>query len=96
MNRSPLDTLLDDVEEALSRRLGDIVAHRLVGAARQAAALGADAASRLLEGMVEYALEEKHLLVARGELDRLRDETESLAAQLDRLEERIRRLAGDR
>jgi len=96
MNRSPLDTLLDDVEEALSRRLGDIAAHRLVGAARQAAALGADAASRLLEGMVEYALEEKRLLVARGELDRLRDETESLAAQLDRLEERIRRLAGDR
>jgi ubiquinone biosynthesis protein UbiJ len=96
MTRQPLDTLLDEIEEALSRRIGDVVAHRLVGTARQAAALGTDAASRLLEGMVEYALEEKRLLVARAELERLREETGSLAAQLDRLEERIDRLAGRR
>jgi ubiquinone biosynthesis protein UbiJ len=96
MKPQSLEPLLDDIEEALSRRLGDVAAHRLVGAARQAAALGADAASRLLEGMVEYALEEKRLLVARAELARLRGESESLAARLAMLEERINRLAGDR
>ena len=96
MNPRLLEPLLDDIEEALSRRIGDVAAHRLVGAARQAAALGAYAGSRLLEGMVEYALEEKRLLAARVELDALRGETERLAGRLAQLEERIARLGGDR
>jgi len=91
-----IDALLDDVEEALARGLGDIAAHRLVGAARQAAALGADAGGRLLEGLVEYALEQKRLLVTRAELDALNDAARTLGERLQSLEQRIDRLGGSR
>ena len=90
------DVLLDDLEEALSRGLGDIAAHRLAGAARQAASLGADAGGRLLEGLIEYALEEKHLLVARAELDALKDARRALDERLERLQKRIDALGGAR
>ena len=91
-----LDVLLDDLEEALSRGLGDVAAHRLVGAARDAASLGRDAGGRLLEGLVEYALEEKRLVVARAELDSLTEATRQLRERLERLEQRIDRAAGSR
>ena len=96
MSTRPPDSLLDEVEEALSRRIGDIAAHRLARSAREVAALGRDAGGRLLEGLIEYALEEKRLLVRRAELAALKSEAESLSARLERLEERIDRLAGDR
>ena len=91
-----IDALLDDVEEALARGLGDIAAHRLAGAARQAAALGKDAGAHLLEGLVEYALEEQHLLVARAELDALKDATLKLEERLAELERRIDSLGRSR
>ncbi len=91
-----LDALLDDLEEALSRGVGDVAAHRLVGAARQVASLGADAGSRLLEGLVEYALEEKHLLVHRLELDALADAARELDGRIESLERRLERLAKPR
>ena len=91
-----LDVLLDDLEEALSRGLGDVAAHRLVGAARDAASLGRDAGGRLLEGLVEYALEEKRLVVARAELDSLTEATRQLRERLERLEQRIACAAGSR
>ena len=91
-----LEVLLDDLEEAVSRGLGDVAAHRLVGAARDAASLGRDAGGRLLEGLVEYALEEKRLVVARAELDSLTEATRELAERLERLEQRIDRAAGSR
>jgi len=90
------DVLLDDLEEALSRALGDVVAHRLVGAARDAASLGRDAGGRLLEGLVEYALEEKRLVVPRPELDALTEATRKLAERLESLEQRIDRVGGSR
>jgi ubiquinone biosynthesis protein UbiJ len=88
--------LLDDLEEALSRALGDVVAHRLVGAAREAAALGRDAGGRLLEGLVEYALEEKRLVVPRTELDALTEATRELLERLEALEQRIERAGWSR
>ena len=91
-----LDVLLDDLEEALSRAVGDVAAHRLVGAAREAASLGRDAGGRLLEGLVEYALEEKHLLVARAELDALKEAIRQLEERLEGLHRRIDRLDGSR
>lgn len=91
-----IDALLDEVEEALARGLGDIAAHRLVGAARQAAALGKDAGGRLLEGLIEYALDEKQLLVARAELEALKDASSKLEERLLSLERRIDRLGGSR
>ena len=89
-----LDALLDDVEEALSRRIGDIAAHRLVGTLREVAALQADAARRLGEGLVEYALEEPRLLVPRAEMDALAAAGERLHEDLERVEKRLERLGG--
>ena len=83
-----------DVEEDASHWLGDIAAHRLVGLAKEVAAWHADAARRLAEGLVEYAVEEKALLARRGELDALAASQARLRDGIERLEKRIDRLAG--
>ena len=74
-----------DVEEELSRVLGDVVAHRLAGAARAFAAWHLDAAQRVTGALVDYATEEKKLLVRRAEF-------EALAEPLARLRDAIARL----
>ena len=56
----------------------------------------ADYAERLLEGLVEYALEEKHLLVARAELDALKEAIRQLEERLEGLHSRVDRLDGSR
>ena len=89
-----LETLLDDAEEQLSRWVGDVAAHRLAGAARTLAELNTDAARRLAEGLIEYALEERRLLVSRAELEAHAAAGARLRDALQRLEERVERLAG--
>jgi ubiquinone biosynthesis protein UbiJ len=84
-----------DVEEDLSRVLGDAAAHRLVAAAKQFARWQADAVRRSAEGLMEYALEEKHLLVRRAELDELAGAAAVLRDAVERLEKRVERLAGE-
>ncbi|MGH8705573.1 MAG: ubiquinone biosynthesis accessory factor UbiJ [Burkholderiales bacterium] len=81
-----------DYEEDLSRLLGDAAAHRLAGLAAEVAGWHADAARRLAEGLMEYAIEEKHLLVPRAELDTLAAANAKLRDDLERLEKRIERL----
>ena len=83
-----------DVEEEVAKLLGDAAAHRLVGMAREVAAWHADAARRLAEGLVEYAAEEKRLLVKRGELEGFAAAHARLRDGLERLEKRIDRLGG--
>jgi len=81
-----------DAEEELAKVFGDAAAHRFAGMARGAVAWHADAAQRFAEAMVEYATEERPLLVQRGELEdcaarlaQLRDGLERLDKRLDRL-----------
>ena len=81
-----------DVEEEVAKLLGDVAAHRLVGMAREVAAWHADAARRLAEGLVDYAAEEKRLLVKRGELETIAGAHARLRDGLERLEKRIGRL----
>jgi ubiquinone biosynthesis accessory factor UbiJ len=83
-----------DVEEEVAKVFGDAVAHRLVGTARDLAAWHVDAARRLAEGIVEYAVEEKRLLVTRGELEGDAEAYARLRDGLERLEKRIARLGG--
>jgi len=83
-----------DAEEELSRFIGDAAAHRLAGMAREVAAWHADAARRLAEGLVEYAAEEKQLLVTRGELEGVAASHARLRDGLERLARRIERLGG--
>jgi len=81
-----------DAEEELAKLFGDAAGHRLAGMARDAVAWHADAAQRIAQAMVEYATEERPLLVQRGELKesaallaQLRDGLERLDKRLDRL-----------
>ena len=83
-----------DVEEEVAKVFGDAAAHRLVGAARGVAAWHADAARRLAESFIEYAAEEKQLLVTRGELEGIAAAQARLRDGLERLEKRVARLGG--
>jgi len=88
--------LRPDVEEAAAKLVGDVAAHRLVGMARNAVAWHADAARRIAGSLVEYAVEEKQLLVKRAELEEIAAAHARLRDGLERLEQRIERLAGGR
>jgi ubiquinone biosynthesis accessory factor UbiJ len=81
-----------DAEEAAARLIGDVAAHRLAGVARGALAWHADAVRRVGAGLVEYATEEKRLLVTRGELEGIAAAHARLRDGLERLEKRIDRL----
>ena len=81
-----------DLEEELSQVLGDVVAHRLAGAARAFAAWHLDAAQRLTGALVDYATEEKKLLVRRAEFDALSEPLAQLRDAIARLDKRLERL----
>jgi ubiquinone biosynthesis accessory factor UbiJ len=85
-----------DVEEGLSVWVGDVAAHRIVATAREIAKLQADAARRLAEGVIEYALEEQPLLVPRAGLEALAAAIGGLHERLDELQARLERLSGER
>ena len=81
-----------DVEEDLSRVVGDIAAQRLVGAGRAAAQWGRDAALRTAQGAAEYWTEEAPLIASRVKVQGFVEDVGQLREALDRLEKRIERL----
>jgi len=83
-----------DVEEDVAKFVGDVAAHRLVALARDAAAWHADAARRIAGSFVEYAVEERPVLVKRAALEGVAAAQARLRDGLERLEKRIERLAG--
>jgi len=85
-----------DVAEEAAKFVGDVAAHRLVALARDAAAWHADAARRIAGSFVEYAVEERQLLVKRVALEEVVAAHTRLRDGLERLEKRIERLAGGR
>jgi ubiquinone biosynthesis protein UbiJ len=60
---------------------------------RDLAAWQADAVRRLAESLVDYAVEERRMLVTRVELDALAAQAARLRDALERLEKRIGSLA---
>ena len=82
-----------DAEEDLSRLVGDVAAHRLVGLARGFAAWQADAARRLAASIADYLVEEKRVLVARPLAEDLAADIARLRDAVERLEKRVQRLA---
>lgn len=85
-----------DVEEDLSRVVGDIAAHRVAQAGRAAAAWPKQAAVSMAENAAEYLTEEKALLVTplqaaefMCEVDELRDAVERLDKRIERLSRRL-------
>ena len=81
-----------DVEEDLSRVVGDIAAHRIVGAGRAVSQWGRDATLRAAQGAAEYWTEESPLIASRVKVDGFVREVGELRDALERLEKRIERL----
>ena len=86
-------TLRWDVEEDLSRVLGDVLAHRVAGAARALRDRQRDGVERLGEALAGYVSEEARLVVRRAELAAFAQSVDRLVRALDELEQRIGRLA---
>lgn len=79
-----------DVEEDLSRVVGDIAAHRLVSSGRAVWAWQHEAAQRLGENLSEYLREEAPLLARREAVDAYNRNVATLRDDVARLEKRIR------
>jgi ubiquinone biosynthesis accessory factor UbiJ len=81
-----------DVEEDLSRVIGDIAAHRVVATARGMGKWGRDAALRMAQGASEYWTEESPLIATRVKVDSFVRDVAELRDAIERLEKRIERL----
>ncbi len=88
-----LKNLRWDAEEDLSRLVGDIAAHRLVGGVSTLAGWQRQASRNLAENLAEYLGEEAGLLTPAGELDGLRTDLADFSHQLARLQTRVEALA---
>ncbi|HKQ23245.1 MAG TPA: sterol-binding protein [Burkholderiales bacterium] len=82
-----------DVEEDLSRVVGDIAAHRMAQAGRVAAAWPKQAARSMAENAAEYLTEEKAVLVTPLQAAEFMREVDELRDAVERLDKRIERLS---
>ena len=81
-----------DVEEDLSKLVGDVAARRLAGAARELFAWQADTVRRIVGGAVEYARDTGGLLATREALAAWAQQIGALREGIARLEARLARL----
>jgi ubiquinone biosynthesis protein UbiJ len=84
--------LRPDVEEELSRLVGDIAARRIATAARGFWQWQLDALTRIGEAAAAYAVDERRALVRRPELGDLARRVAALDQALARLEQRVAKL----
>lgn len=82
-----------DIEEDLSKAVGDIAAHRIVGAFGAFKEWQKQAAANLVGNLGEYFAQETSSLVKPGEISAFADEVGKLREDLARLEKRIQRFA---
>jgi len=87
-----------DLEEELSRVIGDVAAHQAGNMARSALAFGRRAADTFAQNVAEFLQEESRDLPTRTEadeflsgVDKLRDDVDRVAARIKLLEQRTRR-----
>jgi len=84
-----------DWEEQLSGLTGDLLAHRIGNLARGLLRWGSDSLAALQQDLPEYLQEEVRLLPGRYEVEEFLSEVDRLRDDLERLEQRVRRI-GDR
>lgn len=82
-----------DVEDDLSRVVGDVVAHRLVRVGKGFVGWQGQAAQNLAANVAEYLGEESGLVVPKRDADRFAADLAEAATELERLEERVAKLA---
>lgn len=87
-----------DLEEELSRLVGDVAAHQMGSLARSALSFGQKASRTFGQNLTEYLQEESRDLPTRLEVnefstgvDRIRDDVERVEAKLALVERRLRR-----
>jgi ubiquinone biosynthesis accessory factor UbiJ len=78
-----------DIEEDLSRAIGDIGARRLMGGAEAAREWSSDAEARLMANVAEYLTEEKRAFATKRDIESLATDNENLRDALARLEAKI-------
>ena len=81
-----------DVEEDLSRVVGDVVAHRMAETGRSLFAWQKEAAQRLAQNFAEYWTEENPVIAHRDDLARFSTDVGALRDKVDALEQRLARL----
>jgi len=81
-----------DVEEDLSRVLGDVLAHGLVSQGKAFAAWQRETAKRLAENLTEYWTEEQPLLARASDVEKFCRDVDTLRDDIARMEKRIERL----
>jgi len=81
-----------DVEEDLSKYVGDAMAHRLMESGKKIGNVGKSAAADLRDSMVEYFVHERPTLVMSEELSQYKDDVRRLRDDVDRMEKRVERL----
>ena len=94
--KTVLDAIDIDWEEQLSRFTGDMLAHRLGNAARQADRWLGHARLTLEQDLSEYLQEELRVVPTRIEIENLIEDIGRLGMDMDRLEARLRRLLATR
>lgn len=90
-----LQLLRPDLEEGLSRVLGDVPAHGLGQLLRRAAGYGRDSLHTMARNVGEYVAHERSDLVTRAEATAFLDGVDELRERTDRLAARLAALAGD-
>jgi len=85
--------LRPDIEEEVSKVIGDVPAHHLGRVARAAFGWTRNAASTQARNVAEYFAHERQHLVPRAEADQLLKGVDTLRENVDRLEARIELLA---
>lgn len=81
-----------DVEEDLSKVVGDVIAYRMVRAGEALMGWQKQAARNLAANTVEYLSEESGLIVPKREAVRFAGDLAELAEALERLEKRVSKL----
>jgi ubiquinone biosynthesis protein UbiJ len=84
--------LVWDVEEDLSRLVGDVLAHRMVAEGKAFASWQREAATRLAENLAEYWTEERPLLARPADIEKFGREVVALHGDAARLEKRVGRI----
>ena len=83
-----------DWEEHAAHIVGDVAAHQLGRVARELRAWARQSGGYLRQDVREYLQEESRLLAKRESVDRFLGAVDTLRADTDRLEQRLRRLMG--
>ena len=81
-----------DIEEDLSKLVGDAWAHRIVGSGKKIKNISKSVAHDLSENFVEYLVHERPTLVLSEELHQYKESVRRLRDDVDRVEKRIERL----